>query len=127
MKRFWKAWGPSLLLMAIIFVLSSQSDIPGPVDELMDKLFKKTAHAIGYGMLAISYAWALQQSGVRRNRLPLALLLTLLYASSDEWHQTFVPGRTGQPLDVLIDLSGALLALGLWQRVRHRQQLDPSP
>jgi VanZ family protein len=43
----------------------------------------------------------------------LALALTILYACSDEYHQTFVAGRHGSPVDVLIDGAGAWLALGI--------------
>ncbi|MGB0387776.1 MAG: VanZ family protein [Ardenticatenaceae bacterium] len=125
MKQWLKLWGPSLLLMAIIFFLSSQSDLPSPPDPLLNRIFKKSAHAIGYGMLAISYAWALAGSGVRRV-VPLALFFTILYAISDEWHQTFVPNRFGSPLDVLIDTVGASLALYLWPRLQQPKELKSS-
>jgi len=118
MTQWLKLWGPSLLLMAIIFILSSQSDIPAPPDPLLDRIFKKSAHAIGYGMLAISYARALAGSSVRRV-VSLALCLTILYAISDEWHQTFVPNRFGSPVDVLIDTVGASVALYVWQRTQQ--------
>jgi hypothetical protein len=48
----------------------------------------------------------------------LAFVLTVLYAVSDEYHQTFVPGRNGTPADALIDAAGA--GLGLW--LLHRWQ-----
>jgi VanZ family protein len=42
-------------------------------------------------------------------------VLTALYASTDEFHQTFVPGRHGSAVDVAIDSTGALIALlGMW-------------
>jgi VanZ family protein len=41
----------------------------------------------------------------------VAFVLTALYAASDEFHQTFVSGRSGQPLDVLIDSFGAIIFL----------------
>ena len=57
-----------------------------------------------------------------------AFVLSLLYAISDELHQTFVPGRSGRLTDVGFDSLGALLALGLvwwfsnqrWARVSDR-------
>ena len=42
--------------------------------------------------------------------------VTLLYAISDEWHQTFVEGRHGSALDVLVDASGVMIAYGLVTR-----------
>lgn len=118
MKQWLKRWGPSLLLMGLIFFLSSQRDLPGPPSPLLNRIFKKSAHALGYGLLAISYAWALVGSGLRR-AVPLALFLTLLYAISDEWHQTFVPNRHGSLTDVIIDFCGAVIALSLSE---HRKQ-----
>ncbi len=115
MIQLFKRWLPSLALMSIIFILSSQSDIPGPPDPLLNRVFKKSGHAIGYGMLAISYARALADTGVRQSLL-LALCFAILYGISDEWHQTFVPNRFGSPFDVLIDTFGASVGLYLWQR-----------
>ena len=121
MKQWFKRWGPSLLLMGLIFFLSSQPDLPGPPDPLLNRILKKSAHALGYGLLAISYAWALIDSGVRR-AVPLALFLSLLYGISDEWHQTFVPNRHGSLTDVIIDFCGALIALSLWEYRKQKKR-----
>ncbi|HEX8683751.1 MAG TPA: VanZ family protein [Ardenticatenaceae bacterium] len=126
MRRWLSLWGPPLLLMAIIFFLSGQADIPGPDNLTLDRVFKKGAHALGYGLLAFSYARALAGMGARRVVL-LALVLTLLYALSDEWHQTYVPTRNGNLLDVLIDLGGAIVGLLGWQLLQNRGQLDSAP
>ena len=107
-------WLPALLLMGIIFVVSSLSSVPGPPDPWLDRLFKKGAHLVGYGLLALSYARALRLSGVRHPRR-WAFLLGLLYALSDEWHQSFVPRRDGNLLDVGIDSMGMLVALWGWR------------
>jgi VanZ family protein len=48
----------------------------------------------------------------------IALLLAIVYAASDEIHQTLVPGRNGSILDVLIDGSGALTALWIFSKTR---------
>ena len=48
-----------------------------------------------------------------------SLLISFIYACSDEIHQLFIPGRSGQFTDVLIDTSGALIMLliiYLWQK-----------
>lgn len=126
MKQWLKLWGPSLLLMGLIFFLSSQPDLPSPPDPLLNRILKKSAHAFGYGLLAISYAWALIGSGVRR-AVPLALFLTLLYGISDEWHQTFVPNRHGSLTDVIIDFCGGLIALSLWEHRKQRKKAASSP
>jgi len=113
-RAIWQRWWPALLLMGIIFTVSSFSSFPGPQEPLLDRLFKKGAHFVGYGLLALSYLRGLRQSGLRHAR-PLAFIMVLLYAISDEWHQTFVPGRDGNVIDVGIDSAGAALALG-WQQ-----------
>jgi VanZ family protein len=94
--------------MALIFFLSSQSRLPSPEDPLVDLLFKKTAHFTAYAILAL-LMWRALPSG--RWVWALAWLVAVLYAGSDEWHQSFVPGRHPSPWDVVIDASGALAGL----------------
>ncbi|WP_165613302.1 VanZ family protein [Desulfofundulus thermosubterraneus] len=68
---------------------------------------RKGAHVVIYGALGLSLAAALggTGSGGRRHWM-LAGVIVVLVAALDEWHQTFVPGRTGRALDVLVDLAG---------------------
>ena len=48
-------------------------------------------------------------------RVVLSVILSVLYAASDEWHQSFVPSRDGTVTDVIWDASGAILmAIFLW-------------
>ncbi len=97
----------ALLWMALIFWFSDQPKLFYLPDSLLDTLFKKSAHAFAYGVL-----WFLWWQATGR-RTWLALTITVLYAISDEYHQTFVPGRHGQPFDVGVDTLGALLAIAL--------------
>ena len=97
-----------------IFALSAQSHLEISNHELLDFILRKIAHACVFGVLLVLASMTLRQEGmeVRRARL-LALVFTLLYAVSDEYHQSFVPGRFGTIRDVGIDTAGALIALGL--------------
>lgn len=106
-------WIPSVLLMEIVFAFSALPAQELPSFGFWDTLVKKGGHALGYGILALSYWFALKWE---KKRLWLALLLTVLYALSDEFHQSFVPGRNPSLIDVLVfDGGGALLALaGIW-------------
>ena len=84
---------------------------------------RKTGHFVGYGTVSLGFfnAWRVALEGrwpgwppaswLRiRNAAALALLCTLLLASWDEWHQSFIPGRTSSARDVLLDFCGALAA-----------------
>ncbi len=81
-------------------------------------LIRKTGHFIGYGLvdLAFFHGWRTSleaEGGMRRlwyRAAVLALMFTLLVSSADEYHQTFLPGRTGTPVDVGLDLCGAIAA-----------------
>lgn len=80
------------------------------------KYLRKHAHVAEYAMLAFLLVWALQRQGFPPRKPSwrtalAALVLVLVIASIDEWHQTFVPGRTGRSMDVMIDLGGATLGL----------------
>ena len=109
-------WLPAVAWMAVIFFLSSQPDLPGPASHWLNFVLKKSAHFFSYALLAILFRRALYG---RPGSDLTALILTLLYAISDEFHQSFVPGRSPRATDVLIDLAGALTALaGL--RLRDR-------
>jgi VanZ family protein len=113
-------WLPALLLMAVIFVFSSRSSDELPDFGGWDYFFKKGAHALGYGLLALSYLRALP----RRNYL-LAWFLAVLYSATDEFHQSFVPGRHASVVDVIVfDNLGAMIALYL-QRGKERRAETP--
>jgi VanZ family protein len=105
--------------MALIFFLSSQPKLPSPPDPWADLLFKKGAHFGVYALLAVLFRRALPPG---RRTWALSWVLTVLYAASDEWHQSFVPGRHPQATDMLIDAFGAAAGLLLfWRLLRYRQ------
>ena len=106
-------WLPPALWAGVIFILSAQPSLPHYPDTLLDLILKKAAHMIEYGILA-SLLWrALSrgQGALSRSAWVTAFVVSVLYAASDEYHQTFVPGRNGTPVDVGIDTVGALIAL----------------
>ena len=90
-----------------------------PVFDWADLLVKKGGHMAGYGLLALSYWYGLQWDG---RRGWLAWLLAVLFAASDEFHQSFVPGRNASLMDVVVfDALGAMLGLlifGYWKKRR---------
>lgn len=109
MTLFFKYWLPVLGWMAVIFAVSGTPGETIPRFGVVDVVVKKGAHALAYAILAL-----LCRRATGDNRR--ALLITVLYAISDEAHQLWVAGRYGQPLDVVIDTTGGLL--GLWLTAR---------
>ncbi|MBV9463377.1 MAG: VanZ family protein [Verrucomicrobiae bacterium] len=107
-------WGPVLLWMGLIFYLSSLSSVPLPqtfpgID--------KVAHLGAYSILGFFIFRALRGSGARfRTAAFVAVIAGSLYGASDEWHQSFVPGRDVELGDWLADTAGAALAIlpGAW-------------
>jgi len=102
--------------MALIFIVSGTPSEEIPKVGVWDLLVKKGGHIAAYAVLVVLWLRALE------TRLPagpagwLALVITVLYAISDEYHQTWVPGRNGTGVDVLVDTAGALVGLwGLWR------------
>lgn len=107
--------------------------------ELLHHYLRKTGHFIGYGAVAFTFLRAWLHTRARRGIgalvawraecTTLAVLSTALVASLDEFHQSFIPGRTGVPSDVLLDTSGACtLCLAIWLMCWNRhagQQEQP--
>lgn len=95
-----------LALMVAIFVASDQPSVgPG-----LPEWARVLAHMSEYALLAALWAWALAPA-LGSGALAWAAAISLLYAVSDEWHQSFVPGRDADPLDVVADATGIALAL----------------
>ena len=102
-------WLPALVMMGVIFWFSAQPAEELPVFSWADTIVKKSGHVIGYGLLAFTYWYGL---GMVRQKNWLAWLLAVLFALTDEYHQSFVSGRHPSIWDVLIfDNIGALLSV----------------
>ncbi len=107
-------WGPVVIWMAVIFVLSSQSSLPRGPDPIVEIIMRKLAHVSEYALLALLIARALEGwTTLSRGAMIRALALTVAYAVTDEIHQEFVPLRTSAPTDVVVDTAGAFIALAL--------------
>ncbi len=135
-RKFWSAL-PMLLLMAVIFGFSAKTAVESSkssnviVEVLMDERFpwagtenddsvretlsflvRKCAHMSEYALLAVAALYWLSSFQLPyRRRCLAAAAISIVYAAGDEFHQRFVPGRSGEVRDVLIDAAGAILGL----------------
>lgn len=104
------AWLPVLFWMAVIFGLSAMEGHDIRPFDLFYFIERKAFHVIEYFILGVLAYRAFSQNISLKRSLLFSSVLTLLYAASDEWHQTFVFGRAGTPRDVAIDAFGIFLA-----------------
>lgn len=113
-KKLLNLWLPPVLWMGMIFVFSSIPMVKTSKLYWPDFIVKKTAHFVEYAILSFLYLRAFYGSKVSFKKSAfLSILISFLYALSDEYHQSFTPGREPKIRDVLIDTLGASFAIYL--------------
>lgn len=115
-QKIWRLislWFPVLLQMSLIFYFSAQPK-GSPVLESFP-VPAGVGHLIGYGLLTFLFYRAFNGglAGWSVAAARKTFVFALIYAISDEFHQSFVPGREAAVSDVMIDTAGILLALFL--------------
>lgn len=131
------AWLLVVFWMGLIFYFSHQpagvsSDLSGGISEVIvsilnsmpfvqmetesiHTLIRKLAHYFVYLFLGISTIHALQQSGMAGVKsIWFAMGICVLYAISDEIHQLYIPGRSGEVSDVIIDAAGSGTGIAIY-------------
>jgi len=132
------SWIAVLLWMALIFNLSSQvretsNNLSKDVTEIVIKtaekvtpkakfdldrlnhVIRKNAHFFAYLALGVLVINAMRRNEILGFRsIIITLIICILYATSDEIHQAFVPGRGPQVKDVFIDSAGGIVGIGLY-------------
>ena len=105
-------WGPFFLIIAVIFYFSNIPKAVMPDLQQWDFTIKKGGHMVGYASLALA-GW----HGLRwdKKKWWLAWLIASLYAVTDEFHQSFIPGRTALVSDVAIDSIAAAVSIFIKQ------------
>jgi hypothetical protein len=120
MKTRFSKWLPAFAMMLVIFWFSAQPGYDPLTFDWLDAIFKKGGHVIGYGLLVLSYRQAFD---FKEEKRWIVWLLALLYAVTDEYHQSFVPGRNPSIWDVIVfDNLGALIALWLMHYFRREKR-----
>ena len=146
-RNLLRYWLPAFAWAALIFLFSTGEfsaaatghllrpilewlfgPIPEPRFEFIHFLVRKAAHLTVYA--ALSALWLRARRGPRSGWKPswalLALLVSILVALTDEFHQSFVPSRTGSPWDVLLDSFGALAAQAAVALFARRKTHSPA-
>lgn len=102
-------------------VLSLVSLLPVTVDaEWLHFFVRKTAHFTAYFILGVLVDHTVRLFFERRSiSFVLASVISILYAISDEYHQTFIPGRSGEVRDVIIDGFGALCGIFVYRIIHY--------
>ena len=120
-------WLPVLVWAGVIFAFSATPNLRVAQAADVDFVVRKAGHMFVFGVLAVLVWRALESSAVR-HAMVWSWVLTVAYAASDEFHQSFTAGRHPSPVDVGIDSFGALLflvALALWLRGRRARSRAP--
>lgn len=109
-----------LLIMGALYGLSSLPGTQSPEDPAVFAVFywvppslQNVLHVPAYATLAWAWRWALGAwLHASRSRALAACTIASIYGVSDEWHQSFVPGRYASLSDVMLNVAGAVL--GIW-------------
>src|SRR3954453_18746362 len=112
-------WLPPLVLMGVIFFFSAQPSLNSGLG-VIDHIGRKVIHFSEYALLCFLWWRALRSVTNERIAVLLAFVLASGYAITDEFHQTFVEGRHGTPVDWVIDSAGAGLVAFRLRRVEDR-------
>lgn len=107
-KKIINLWLPVIIWAGFIFFLSSIPNLSSGLEKTWDTLLRKIAHLTEYAILFILLARAMKKP------LKFPLIVAILYAASDEIHQSFVPGRCLSLADFFFDSAGVLIGYLVW-------------
>lgn len=112
------------ILQSIIQVVETMTTFSLEDAQWMHVLIRKGAHVCAYFILALLLMYACLQIGRRGwQQIVITVIISVLYAISDEIHQLFILGRSGEVRDVLIDTAGAMLGVLVWMLFKRKYRL----
>ena len=115
-NKFFAYWFPVFVYCLLIFIQSSR---PSPDITPHWPYVDKVLHFFAYALLSALFLRAFNTTRIKNNLkliFILSVLLSSLYGISDEIHQSFVPYRTADPMDVLADILGSIAGVYLYQK-----------
>lgn len=104
---------------AIHRTIAAQADYD--IVGFLNLLLRKATHIIAFGVLSV---FLLKSMETLSYSYLLSLIFTSVYAMSDEYHQSFMPGRVASFEDVLFDSFGALLAMAILFFYQKRKKVN---
>ena len=104
------------LWCAVIYYLSSIPSLKSDLPNQWDLIFRKVAHITEYAILTFLFFHASSKNLNYKKAISYSALFSITYALTDEYHQLFVFGRSGNLGDILIDSLGIFLAVFLIYR-----------
>ncbi|MCD3349426.1 VanZ family protein [Clostridium botulinum D/C] len=107
--------GKSGLVIKLITVMGI--DVNGIFGKMANFIIRKVGHFTEYFVLCALIVFSLKNEAKNNRKYIIAIIITFLYACSDEIHQLFVPGRSGRVNDVLIDTAGGILAILIYKGI----------
>jgi VanZ family protein len=115
-ERLLRFWLPVILWGSVIFLFSTRPTKPSSQIDWQDFIIKKSAHIVEYAVLTVLLYRALKESGVDKKEAGIyAIIMAILYGASDEFHQSFTPGREPRVRDIFFDTIGGILAMySIW-------------
>jgi len=120
-------WLPTIIWMLLIFAMSNQSSIKASYFDPLDFVIKKTAHITEYAILLIFMFRSLTLTWGKKFSIDkmenLSILITQIYAISDEWHQSHIAGRTATIRDMFIDFIGVMLGITILKLINEKKKL----
>ena len=126
-KWLWR-WGPVAAWLIVIFMASSIGTLPSLDHGMLENLMHWIGHLSEYAILALVLLRALKNGQAFSWReVVLILIIAAIYGLSDEWHQTFVKGRSGELWTVGLDMAGALIGVVIgWWHQRTKASTNPN-
>lgn len=110
--------GSSEILVKVLLRVLSLFKINVSNIMLVHFFVRKLAHLFLYMVTSILILNAFKMTNIGVDKASIiTLAICILYASIDEIHQSFIPGRSGEFRDVLIDTFGALLGIGIYRNI----------
>lgn len=114
-------YGPVLFWALLILAISSIPDLSSPAAKF--GIIDKIAHIIEYGILGCLLAFARIPSrrAESSGRIAAVIIMGVLFGCLDELYQSFIPGRSTDPFDVMADALGVISGVLLWRTYRRRR------